>query len=697
MTKTTIKNRTERGRLMAYVSENLVTILLVVSLVLHIAGAIVFYSWEDLRYSIMRYDPDAVEELTEEAKARERERKKKEEEKRERTELREEDAEELVEVEENKKKREMQERIEDIRQANEELEEIIEEKYEEMALEEMGEEMPPMEEVPLAQQEMPEPLTDRELAELIREKSGEIEDENRAIGEDYGDKRMYERARAKREELAKASSNLSLQMDMKLGQKDLSKSDLVDILPTIDKVLDKSWEMTRSNSSLTAPIRHDLKKLERQKRENERNKQITSSERARRAEKLAQKIEREKQNLDEALETSRKSQNITQKALEINQTTLEHLATHMARNMDQMTVNDMFETAKMMEEMLAKNFAQFRAQELAQIQGTSMEEALGKIHVPDQQRPDMSEQLNDENIQTVGDLNTFRQSLNEAMGQMESMRANAQSMLNQAKGLNQQREHGASMNMAAMQRAMNSAALSQGGRQVTDMTRMMGAVNWMGGGTGDHYAFDPRDNREGGGEYFKPQTKLASQRLNRRMIEAQAMPGRKFTEDSRRKGWLYLDTWYVIGPWENNGRIDYDVVHPPETLIDLDAEYEGKIDKQTKQPMELKWQFFQSSKIRHTPPDERSNSTYYAYTEVYFEKETQMLLAVGTDDAAKVWINDLVIWRDEGLSSWNMEEGYRKVLFKKGYNKILIRIENGPAVCQFSVLLCPPEALPGLQ
>ena len=69
-----------------------------------------------------------------------------------------------------------------------------------------------------------------------------------------------------------------------------------------------------------------------------------------------------------------------------------------------------------------------------------------------------------------------------------------------------------------------------------------------------------------------------------------------------------------------------------------------------------------------------------------------MLLAIASDDAAKVWINDMVVWQDQGLSSWQMDEGFRKVYFKKGYNKVLVRFENGPGFCYFSMLICPPHA-----
>jgi hypothetical protein len=175
--------------------------------------------------------------------------------------------------------------------------------------------------------------------------------------------------------------------------------------------------------------------------------------------------------------------------------------------------------------------------------------------------------------------------------------------------------------------------------------------------------------------------------LSEAKVLKEALPGRTFSRSSPRTGWLYLDTWYVIGPWENRARIGFADSQPPETLVDLDATYPGK-DGRT-----LSWQFFQSDNIRVKPPLELERSTYYGYTEVYFEEQTEMLVAVASDDAAKVWLNGQLIWQDDGLSPWRLDEGFRKVVFRQGFNTILLRIENGPITCTYSLLLCPPEVL----
>lgn len=181
--------------------------------------------------------------------------------------------------------------------------------------------------------------------------------------------------------------------------------------------------------------------------------------------------------------------------------------------------------------------------------------------------------------------------------------------------------------------------------------------------------------------------------LNESQVRRNAMPGRRFSSKSDNRGWLYVDTWYVVGPWENHGTVNYNRSMPPEEGINFDAVYKnGKLTEEGK-PRELAWQFVQSSTIRVTVPDEQQNSTYYLYTELYFEEDMEMSLVVASDDAARVWVTNpkgvkRMIWHEERKSSWSMDEGAKKVFFAKGFHRVLVRLENGPTFASFSMLLC---------
>jgi hypothetical protein len=214
-----------------------------------------------------------------------------------------------------------------------------------------------------------------------------------------------------------------------------------------------------------------------------------------------------------------------------------------------------------------------------------------------------------------------------------------------------------------------------------------------------------------GGGFGKPPIALyEGPRLNPDQVKAQALPGRRFSKSAARKGWLYVNTWYMIGPWENYGRDDFAISHPPEVAIDFDAVYkdgqrgEGIVEMES-QPLEvkgkkvrldgiLKWKFMQSESMHNTVPVTTNHSTYYAFTELYFDEAANMLVAMGTDDNGRIWINGKEVWQDRGTSWYNIDEHITSFRFRKGWNTVLVRLENaGGGPTGFSFLICPRNAV----
>ncbi len=190
----------------------------------------------------------------------------------------------------------------------------------------------------------------------------------------------------------------------------------------------------------------------------------------------------------------------------------------------------------------------------------------------------------------------------------------------------------------------------------------------------------------------KPQFELPE-----KLVQANSLPGRMVTDETLRGGWLYLDTWYIVGPWQWRLGDLFGTVHGPEInpgTIDFDAEFrDGKFAGQPGHPKQvMEWQFHQSDQIRVGPPDGAyGGSDYYAYTEVFSDKARTMLIAVAVDDAAKLWLNGELIWEDPAMSPYRMGEAMREIRLQPGTNTIMMRIINGPGQCFWSVLLCPPE------
>jgi hypothetical protein len=163
---------------------------------------------------------------------------------------------------------------------------------------------------------------------------------------------------------------------------------------------------------------------------------------------------------------------------------------------------------------------------------------------------------------------------------------------------------------------------------------------------------------------------------------------------------VYVNSWYLIGPFEGKqGRgLFSNHRYPPEDGVVLDAAYPGKDNRV------VKWRYFNADSYPLVPPDFAEDAVYYGYTELMLDREQDLAMWIGADDDAQVWLNDEQVWTGGNInkmSFWgavydpqntyaqdfNMTEGKRRVRFKKGRNKILFKLANGPLRMYFSLVL----------
>lgn len=173
-----------------------------------------------------------------------------------------------------------------------------------------------------------------------------------------------------------------------------------------------------------------------------------------------------------------------------------------------------------------------------------------------------------------------------------------------------------------------------------------------------------------------------------------AMPGRTVAVRGESARWMFVDSWYILGPFDNPGRANLEKQFPPETIVDRSAIYDGKGS------VAVQWEFHQADEAKIVPPFRSYNAggkrsqeyiIYYAATELSFEAECDLWVAIGSDDFSKVWINDQLIWASGKQSkSWRVDEGLRKVHFNQGVNRILYRVENGHGPTEFSFIVGMP-------
>ena len=160
---------------------------------------------------------------------------------------------------------------------------------------------------------------------------------------------------------------------------------------------------------------------------------------------------------------------------------------------------------------------------------------------------------------------------------------------------------------------------------------------------------------------------------------------------------VYLDTWYVIGPFAGKGDESMQAGYPPEDAVDLDAAYPGP-DGRT-----LTWQFTSRGFYPFIPPDRRADSVYYAWTELRVDADRDVWLAIAADADSMMWLDERLVWvsapgdkpwyhppyylRDELVGSLSLSEGQRRVHLDAGVHRLLFKLYDDSDHAFFSVVL----------
>jgi hypothetical protein len=163
--------------------------------------------------------------------------------------------------------------------------------------------------------------------------------------------------------------------------------------------------------------------------------------------------------------------------------------------------------------------------------------------------------------------------------------------------------------------------------------------------------------------------------------------GRKISADGEQADWMSIDSWWFIGPFVHPGRQnpeDLDKKYPPEEVVDLGAVYVGKGGRN------IRWKYRQTRFVRIEPPPEDIDryAIWYAYVEVYSDQEQDLWTAFGSDDYGKAWVEGKLVWASgKHVKPFAPGQDYRKVRFRRGYNRILVKLENAGGTTGFSVII----------
>jgi hypothetical protein len=161
---------------------------------------------------------------------------------------------------------------------------------------------------------------------------------------------------------------------------------------------------------------------------------------------------------------------------------------------------------------------------------------------------------------------------------------------------------------------------------------------------------------------------------------------------------VYVNRWYLIGPFERKHGDAWLSPDPPEQAVVLDAAYRGKDGRL------LKWEYVDSASYPLIPPQPAEEAVYYGYTELRMDREQDLTIWVGAHDDAQLWLNDRLVWRGRHVAKggfyrevqakdnthgrdYNFSEGKRVVHFRQGRNKLFFKLSNGMGPLFFSLVL----------
>lgn len=140
----------------------------------------------------------------------------------------------------------------------------------------------------------------------------------------------------------------------------------------------------------------------------------------------------------------------------------------------------------------------------------------------------------------------------------------------------------------------------------------------------------------------------------------------------------FIRNWKVIGSFDFGSGLDN--IYPPENELKFNKTYTGKGG-------EVKWENETTTSSgylnlisvfskRNANINPRSEGIAYAYTEIISPDNREVKLTLGSNDGAKMWLNNKIVYNKHAARNAVPDQEILTVNFKKGTNKILVKIEN---------------------
>lgn len=347
-----------------------------------------------------------------------------------------------------------------------------------------------------------------------------------------------------------------------------------------------------------------------------------------------------------------------------------------------MGVEACYNEAVALEKEVAQMYREIRAARLSQIQSQSLRKSMDQVLLPISNRIHADGAVLEAEARTAADIARYQEELKKVMQETDAMVGNAEEMLRAL--LPEQREEEAEeeTNPEQIEDSKSSGeerAADPSGRHIAQQQALAAQSQAAAGNV-----LDISDQMKGFNLNAAPEPVSPGDLPPSIKKYISGVSGRKLvTQGGTPTVWVAVNQWYILGPYDNHGRMNRQRVYPPESIIDLNANYPGKNGAL------LQWNYDSFAEAQVNPSTGQSEySIYYGWTELFFEEAADLWIAVGSDDRSDLWINDMPVWQSSNkLKVWTIDEGLRKVHFKQGINKVVFRLENGWNLMGFSLLI----------
>ena len=135
----------------------------------------------------------------------------------------------------------------------------------------------------------------------------------------------------------------------------------------------------------------------------------------------------------------------------------------------------------------------------------------------------------------------------------------------------------------------------------------------------------------------------------------------------------FLVQWKIVGPFDNRGQKGFPVAYPPETELDLEASYDGQLGQ-------VRWQRIFSEDdfgvIDIAKQIENyKGSVMYTTSTFHSADEQNVEFRLGTPNAWKLWLNDVLVFEREEYHRGSRMDQYRiPVTLRAGENTIVLKV-----------------------